>query len=73
MAAGYGVTMSPHWFHDLHVHLVASAPNGRYVEFFPDDQALNFRKLINRQRERKTVTYFCRNFLASASNLTKEP
>jgi L-alanine-DL-glutamate epimerase-like enolase superfamily enzyme len=48
-AASYGVTMSPHWFHDLHIHLVASAPNARYVEFFPDDQVLNFRRLINRQ------------------------
>jgi L-alanine-DL-glutamate epimerase-like enolase superfamily enzyme len=50
-AASYGVTMCPHWLHDLHVHLVASAPNARYVEFFPDDQVLNFRKLINRQLE----------------------
>jgi L-alanine-DL-glutamate epimerase-like enolase superfamily enzyme len=50
-AANYGVTMCPHWLHDLHVHLVASAPNARYVEFFPDDQVLNFRKLINRQLE----------------------
>jgi L-alanine-DL-glutamate epimerase-like enolase superfamily enzyme len=50
-AASYGVTMSPHWLHDLHVHLVASAPNGRYVEFFPDDQVLNFRRLIDRQLE----------------------
>src|ERR1700675_1447954 len=52
-AASYGVTLSPHWFHDLHVHLVASAPNGRYVEFFPDSQVLNFRNLINRQLEVK--------------------
>ena len=50
-AASYGVTVCPHWFHDLHAHLVASAPNGRYVEFFPDDQVLNFRRLINRQLE----------------------
>jgi L-alanine-DL-glutamate epimerase-like enolase superfamily enzyme len=49
IAAGYGVTVSPHWFHDLHAHLVCCVPNGRYVEFFPDDQVLNFRKLINRQ------------------------
>jgi L-alanine-DL-glutamate epimerase-like enolase superfamily enzyme len=48
-AASYGVTVSPHWFHDLHVHLVAATPNARYVEFFPDDQVLNFRRLINRQ------------------------
>jgi len=48
-AASYGVTMCPHWFHDLHVHLVAATPNARYVEFFPDDQVLNFRRLIDRQ------------------------
>lgn len=50
-ASSYGITMSPHWFHDLHAHLVASVPNGRYVEYFPDDQVLNFRRLINRQME----------------------
>jgi L-alanine-DL-glutamate epimerase-like enolase superfamily enzyme len=43
------VTVSPHWFHDLHVHLVAATPNARFVEFFPDDQVLNFRKLIDTQ------------------------
>jgi L-alanine-DL-glutamate epimerase-like enolase superfamily enzyme len=52
-AASYGVTMCPHWFHDLHAHLVASVPNGRYVEFFPDDQVLNFRRLITRQLEHR--------------------
>ena len=25
-AASYGVSISPHWFHDLHAHLVASVP-----------------------------------------------
>jgi L-alanine-DL-glutamate epimerase-like enolase superfamily enzyme len=48
-AASFGVTLSPHWFHDLHVHLVAATPNARFVEFFPDDQVLNFRKLLDRQ------------------------
>jgi L-alanine-DL-glutamate epimerase-like enolase superfamily enzyme len=52
-AASYGVTMCPHWLHDLHVHLVASAANARYVEYFPDDQVLNFCKLLNRQLETK--------------------
>jgi L-alanine-DL-glutamate epimerase-like enolase superfamily enzyme len=46
-ASSYGVTMCPHWFHDLHVHLVASTPNARYVEFFVDDAVLNFRKLVD--------------------------
>jgi L-alanine-DL-glutamate epimerase-like enolase superfamily enzyme len=43
--------MCPHWFHDLHVHLVASIPNGQYVEFFTDDKVLNFRRLIDTQLE----------------------
>ena len=50
-AASFGVTLCPHWFHDLHVQLVASTPNATFVEFFPDDQVLNFRRLINRQLE----------------------
>lgn len=48
-AAGFGVAMFPHWFHDLHVHLVASTPNARMVEYFPDDQVLNFRRLVDTQ------------------------
>ena len=52
-AASFGVTLCPHWFHDLHVHLVASTPNATFVEYFPDDQVLNFRRLIDRQLESK--------------------
>jgi hypothetical protein len=49
--------MCPHWFHDLHAPLVAATPNTRYVEFFVDDQVLNFRRLIDGQlafRERRS-------------------
>jgi len=53
MAAGYGVTVCPHWFHDAHAPLVAATPNARYVEFFPDDQVLNFRRLIDRQLQHR--------------------
>lgn len=53
MAAGYGVQVYPHWFHDLHAPLVAATPNARYVEFFCDDQVLNFRRLLDRQMEHK--------------------
>ncbi len=53
MAAGFGVSMYPHWFHDLHIHLVASTPNADYVEFFADDQVLNFRRLVDTQLEFK--------------------
>ncbi len=52
-ADSFGVTLCPHWFRDLHVHLVAAIPNCRFVEFFPDDQVLNFRNLIDRQLEMK--------------------
>ena len=52
-AASYGVVVCPHWFHDVHAPLVAATPNARYVEFFPDDQVLNFRRLIDRQLEHR--------------------
>jgi L-alanine-DL-glutamate epimerase-like enolase superfamily enzyme len=52
-AASYGVVMCPHWFHDVHAPLVAATPNARYVEFFADDQVLNFRRLIDRQLEHR--------------------
>lgn len=52
-AASYGVVVCPHWFHDVHAPLVAATPNARYVEFFWDDQVLNFRKLLDRQLEHK--------------------
>lgn len=52
-AASYGVQMCPHWFHDLHAPLVAATPNARYVEFFWDDQVLNFRRLLDRQMEHR--------------------
>jgi L-alanine-DL-glutamate epimerase-like enolase superfamily enzyme len=48
-----GVTVCPHWFHDLHAPLVAATPNARFVEFFVDDQVLNFRRLVDRQLEFK--------------------
>jgi L-alanine-DL-glutamate epimerase-like enolase superfamily enzyme len=49
MAAGCAVPMYPHWFHDLHAPLVAATPNARMVEFFRDNQVLNFRQLLDRQ------------------------
>jgi L-alanine-DL-glutamate epimerase-like enolase superfamily enzyme len=48
-AASYGVSVSPHAWHDVHVHLCASAPNASYAEFMPDDHIVNFRRLIDTQ------------------------
>jgi L-alanine-DL-glutamate epimerase-like enolase superfamily enzyme len=48
-AASYGITVNPHWFHDIHIHLVASSSAARYVEYFTDDQVLNFSRLVDKQ------------------------
>lgn len=40
------VSVAPHWFDDLHVHLVAALPNATMVEFFTDDTVFNFRTVI---------------------------
>jgi L-alanine-DL-glutamate epimerase-like enolase superfamily enzyme len=48
-AASYGITVSPHAWHDVHVHLVAATPNATFVEFMPDDHIVNFRRLIDTQ------------------------
>ena len=34
-----------------HAPLAAATTNARFVEFFPDDQVLNFRRLLDRQLE----------------------
>jgi L-alanine-DL-glutamate epimerase-like enolase superfamily enzyme len=51
LADAYGVTMCPHWFHDLHVHLVGAGANGQFVEYFPGGDIFNFRDLIDTQLE----------------------
>lgn len=50
-ADSYGVTLAPHWFHDLHAPLVGATPNARFVEHFGDSQVLNFRDLVDCQLE----------------------
>ncbi|WP_420223717.1 mandelate racemase/muconate lactonizing enzyme family protein [Pigmentiphaga litoralis] len=48
-AASFSVPVAPHAWHDVHVHLVASAPNATFAEFMPDDHVVNFRRLIDTQ------------------------
>lgn len=48
-AASHGLTVEPHAWHDVHVHLVAATPNTTYVEWMPDDHIVNFRRLIDKQ------------------------
>ena len=51
LASAYGVSVCPHWFHDLHAPLVGATANAQFVEYFPNDQVLNFRVLLDRQLE----------------------
>ena len=49
LAAGYGVSVAPHAYHEMHLHLAASTPNATFVEVFTDDSIVNFRRLIEPQ------------------------
>lgn len=46
-AAAFDMPVAPHWFADLHVHCVASAPNGTWIEYFADTAILNVMKLFD--------------------------
>ncbi|MVW72747.1 mandelate racemase/muconate lactonizing enzyme family protein [Bordetella sp. 15P40C-2] len=48
-AASHGLTVEPHAWHDVHIHLVAATPNCTYVEWMPDDHIVNFRRVIDQQ------------------------
>lgn len=47
MAEKAKIEVSPCWFHDLHVHLVAATPCAKHVEYFPTHEVLNFGVLID--------------------------
>lgn len=49
LASAYGVTLCPHWFHDLHAPLVSAFPSGQYVEYFVGNGVHNFCDLIDKQ------------------------
>jgi L-alanine-DL-glutamate epimerase-like enolase superfamily enzyme len=51
MASVLGVPVCPHWFDTIHVHMVAASPGAIYVEYFPDDEVFNFRRLVDRRVE----------------------
>jgi L-alanine-DL-glutamate epimerase-like enolase superfamily enzyme len=50
-AAAFDVPVAPHWFADLHVHCVASVPNGSWIEVFTDTRILNVMKLFRCELE----------------------
>lgn len=50
-ASSHGVEVCPHWFHQVHVHLVGATPNASFVEYFPGTDVLNFDMLTTSQLE----------------------
>jgi L-alanine-DL-glutamate epimerase-like enolase superfamily enzyme len=46
LAAAHSLPIAPHWFADLHIHLVAATPNATWVEYFTDTKVLNFMRLL---------------------------
>lgn len=48
LADAHQIPIAPHWFADLHVHLVAAISNATMVEFFPDTSILNFMRLLKK-------------------------
>lgn len=51
MASSRGVSIYPHAFHHLHVHLAASSPNIGRVEYFTNNEVVNFPELVDWQPE----------------------
>ena len=51
LAAAHSMPLAPHWFADMHVHLVAATPNATWVEYLPDSEVLNFNHLLKSSLE----------------------
>ncbi len=46
IAEATGTSVCPHWFHELHAPLVAASESVTWIECFPDDRILNFKRLL---------------------------
>ncbi len=51
MAATHKLTIAPHWFAELHAHLVSAMPNATWVEYFVDDSVLNIKRIFASELE----------------------
>lgn len=49
LASAYGVPVSPHAWHNVHVHFTASVPNSPFVEYFVDDNIIGMQPLLDRR------------------------
>ena len=51
LAAAHDIPIAPHWFPELHVHVVASTPNATWVEYFTDLSIINLGRLFSTRLE----------------------
>lgn len=49
LASAYGVPVSPHAWHNVHVHFTACVPNSPFVEYFVDDSIISMQPLLDRR------------------------
>ena len=47
LASAFGLPVCTHAWHEFHTPLVASAPNGLYVEYFSDQRIVNLQQLVD--------------------------
>jgi L-alanine-DL-glutamate epimerase-like enolase superfamily enzyme len=46
LASAHGIQVAPHWFPEIHVHLVAAVANGMYVECVPHTKVASFALIL---------------------------
>ncbi len=49
LAVSHELAVSPCWFQDIHVHLVATLASATFIEYFPDDSVFNCGRLMDRR------------------------
>jgi L-alanine-DL-glutamate epimerase-like enolase superfamily enzyme len=49
LASAYGMPISPHAWHNVHVHFTAAVPNSPFVEYFVDDSIISMQPLLDRR------------------------
>jgi L-alanine-DL-glutamate epimerase-like enolase superfamily enzyme len=49
LASAYGMPVSPHAWHNVHVHFTATVPNSPFVEYFVDDTIISMQPILDRR------------------------
>lgn len=51
LAEATGTAVCPHWFHELHAHMVGASSAVTWIEYFPTADVLNFHDLLDQRLE----------------------